>query len=137
MFTKTGICVATHRTHFFVTGYTLSLISLFIMTVISVDTSLIVFGVEIQTIRNFEAKIFACNNITIPFELVIIFWTVSVLSGTSYSIDRCIAIWYYYNVIPLCLVTATFSYLNISIASSVIKIKCKCMFHSSRANQFH
>lgn len=63
-------------------------------------TSLIVFGVEIQTIRNFEANIFACNNITIPFELVIIFWTVSVLSGTSYSIDRCIAIWYDYNVIP-------------------------------------
>ena len=91
-------------TTYFITGYTLSSVSLFTITTISVDRLLaLLLGLRYRQVVTLKRI----------YLLLTIFWTFSILAGTSYFIHPHIAVLCSYICIPLCLVTATFSYTKI------------------------
>ena len=91
-------------TTYFITGYTLSSVSLFTITTISVDRLLaLLLGLRYRQFVTFKRI----------YLLLIVFWIVSILASTSHFINPHIAVLCSYICIPLCLVTATFSYTKI------------------------
>ena len=88
----------------FITSYTMSSISLLTMTAISVDRLLaLLLGLRYRQVVTLKRT----------YVLVIIFWVVSIVAGTSYFMNHRIAYRYSYIAIPLCLITAIVSYTKI------------------------
>ena len=88
----------------FIADYTLSSVSLLTITAISVDRLLaILLGLRYRQVVTLKQT----------YVLVIIFWVMSIVAGTSYLKIRRMAFWYSYIGIPLCLTTTVFSYAKI------------------------
>ena len=88
----------------FIADYTLSSVSLLTITAISVDRLLaILLGLRYRQVVTLKRT----------YVLVIIFWVMSIVAGTSYLKIHLIAYWYSYIGIPLCLTTTVFSYVKI------------------------
>ncbi|XP_022779374.1 melanocyte-stimulating hormone receptor-like [Stylophora pistillata] len=88
----------------FLTGYSLSSVSLLTMTAISVDRLLaLLLGLRYRQVVTLKRT----------YVLVIILWVKSMVAGTSFFINHRIAVWFRYIIVPLCLVTSAISYTKI------------------------
>ena len=100
----------------FITGYTLTSVSMLTLTAISVDRLLaLILGLRYKQVVT----------LTRTYAVVITFWFISTLAGTLYLKDYRITLWYGYIALPSCLVITIFS--NAKIVHS--------LFHNQ--NQIH
>ena len=93
----------------FITGYTLTSVSLITITAISVDRLFaLLLGLryrQVVTLKRTYAFVITC-------------WVFSITAATSYLTNHRIALWYGYITIPFCLGTSIFSYAKIFLVLS-------------------
>ena len=89
---------------YFIASHTICSVSILTMTAISVDRLLaLVLGLRYRQIVTLKRT----------YVVIAIFWILSVAAGAAYFVDYRISVSYGYTLIPLCLITATFSYTKI------------------------